>query len=118
MPTKFKEGDRVLIEMMGNDSTFQITKNCNLVPVKETSIRGTGIVLGVVPDEDMSSDRDQNGKPKWGGELYWVAVVQGRFDSHRNEQGRLACWYYELEHAPWPQPSTDRSESLQIAKET
>ncbi len=94
---KFQPGDRVRISMMAMDASFQIQgegDDITVVPKRDTKDVGIGIIERIVPTEELCVPEEE------AGHLSQVAVVEGRFDGHRNDLGQLHCWDYELEPEP------------------
>lgn len=60
---KFRVGDRVLIDMMGFDSTFHVTDAMRLKPLRDTRDRGTGIVVRIAPPEEREPEEADHPTP-------------------------------------------------------
>lgn len=76
-------GTKVKIDVMAADSTFEIDETLRVV--RNTRDKGVGIVLAYLQDEE--------GHP-----CYQIAIIEGRFDPHRNDDGEF--WASENELTP------------------
>lgn len=76
--------------MVSSSAKMKLTDE-GIEPHLDTYDEGTGILLELVPRPYLCIPEEEYGK------LWYVAVIDGRFDSHRNDLGRLAVWEHELE---------------------
>lgn len=86
-----KNGTWVQINMAAADSTMKLLASSKIKTIKNTRDVGTGIVL----EGKQMSDEMRVGRVTW--ITYRVAVVNGRFDPHRNDLGDLWVNDFELD---------------------
>lgn len=76
---KYAIGMKVVLEYMAADATMTRTRAGILIDSRTD--KGVGIIVARKADEDLI--------------LYQVALIEGRFDPHRNDLGEL--WANEFE---------------------
>jgi hypothetical protein len=82
---KFKINDKVKVDMMGIDASMKLEEDCpGITMIKDVRDCGTGIVV----DYNLED----------GDYFYKIAVIEGRFDGHRDDMGEL--WTNEFELSP------------------
>ena len=79
MVFKYREGMKVVLEYIAADAT--ITRTSSGIVTDRLTDRGTGIIMNRKTAEDLI--------------LYQIALIDGRFDPHRNDLGEL--WANEFE---------------------